>query len=200
MTRTIKCLAIAAALLVASAQAFAYQQQSSAAPSTTPSTTTTAKKKTVSKKHHSRREPTQKAPTPARISEIQSALARNGYYQGQPNGKWDSNTVSAMQKFQSGNGLEPSGKLNALSLQKLGLGSSVAGVSAPKPVQPAGRKPSASPTSSTAPPSAPQCPPPPARLRPQQNPRSADSPFSSIHAVWKKSPTANGKCCSTLII
>ena len=156
MTRTIRCLAIAAALLVASAQAFAYQQQSASSSSAAPSTTTTAKKKTVSKKHHSRREPTQKAPTPARISEIQSALARNGYYQGQPNGKWDSNTVSAMQKFQSGNGLEPSGKLNALSLQKLGLGSSVAGVSAPKPIQPAGSKPPASPTSSTDPASAPQ--------------------------------------------
>src|ERR1700689_3798760 len=157
MKRTIKCLAIAPALLVASAQAFAYQQQSassSSSPASAPSTT--AKKKTVSKKHHSKREPTQKAPTAARISEIQSALARNGYYQGQPNGKWDSNTVSAMQKFQSGNGLEPSGKLNALSLQKLGLGSSVAGVSAPKPIQPAGSKPPASPTSSTAPASAPQ--------------------------------------------
>jgi peptidoglycan hydrolase-like protein with peptidoglycan-binding domain len=157
MTRTIKCLAIAAALLVASPQAFAYQQQSASSSSSSASApSTAAKKKTVSKKHHSKREPTQKAPTPARISEIQSALARNGYYQGQPNGKWDSNTVSAMQKFQSGNGLEPSGKLNALSLQKLGLGSSVAGVSAPKPIQPAGSKPPASPTSSTDPASAPQ--------------------------------------------
>jgi len=156
MTRTIKCLAIAAALLVASAQAFAYQQQSASSSSAAPSTTTTAKKKTVSKKHHSRREPTQKAPTPARISEIQSALARNGYYQGQPNGKWDSNTVSAMQKFQSGNGLEPSGKLNALSLQKLGLGSSVAGVSAPKPVQPITTKPPASSPSTAAPAPAPE--------------------------------------------
>src|ERR1700685_1706963 len=156
MTRTIKCLAIAAALLVASAQAFAYQQQSASSSSAAPSTTTTAKKKTVSKKHHSRREPTQKAPTPARISEIQSALARNGYYQGQPNGKWDSNTVAAMQKFQSGNGLEASGKLNALSLQKLGLGSSIAGVGAPKPVQPPSSKPAASTPSSTAPASAPQ--------------------------------------------
>ena len=172
MTRTIKCLAIAAALLVASAQAFAYQQQS-ASSSSAPSTT--AKKKTVSKKHHSRREPTQKAPTPARISEIQSALARNGYYQGQPNGKWDSNTVSAMQKFQSGNGLEPSGKLNALSLQKLGLGSSVAGVSAPKPVQPAGSKPPASPTSSTAPASAPQSPNSGAALSPASSSASAST-------------------------
>ena len=175
MTRTIKCLAIAAALLVASAQAFAYQQQSASSSSAAPSTTTTAKKKTVSKKHHSRREPTQKAPTPAPISEIQSALARNGYYQGQPNGKWDSNTVSAMQKFQSGNGLEPSGKLNALSLQKLGLGSSVAGVSAPKPVQPAGSKPPASPTSSTAPASAPQSPNSAAALSPASSSASAST-------------------------
>jgi peptidoglycan hydrolase-like protein with peptidoglycan-binding domain len=156
MKRTIKYLAIAAVLLGASAPAFAHPQQSTSSSS---GSSAAAKKKTSSKKHHSKRQSTQKAPTPARISEIQSALARNGYYQGEPNGKWDSNTVSAMQKFQSSNGLEPSGKLNALSLQKLGLGSSVAGVSAPKPVQPATAKPpaSSSPTAapvSSAPPSA----------------------------------------------
>ena len=179
MTRTIRCLAIAAALLVASVQAFAYQQQSASSSSSSASApSTAAKKKTVSKKHRSKREPTQKAPTPARISEIQSALARNGYYQGQPNGKWDSNTVSAMQKFQSGNGLEPSGKLNALSLQKLGLGSSVAGVSAPKPIQPAGSKPPASPTSSTAPASAPQ----------SANSAAASSPASSSASASTKPP------------
>jgi hypothetical protein len=61
-----------------------------------------------------------------------------------------------MQKFQSGNGLEPSGKLNALSLQKLGLGSSVAGVSAPKPVQPITTKPPASSPSTAAPAPAPE--------------------------------------------
>jgi hypothetical protein len=96
------------------------------------------KKKSSSKKsRHSRREPTQKAPTPERISEIQSSLARGGYYQGDPNGKWDANTVAAMQKFQSANGLDPSGKLDATSLQKLGLGSGIAGVSAPKQPMPA---------------------------------------------------------------
>jgi peptidoglycan hydrolase-like protein with peptidoglycan-binding domain len=150
MKRTIICLSIAAALLASSAAAFAYQPQSS---STSSGSTAPAKKKTSSKKHHSRREPTQKAPTPARISEIQSALARNGYYQGEPNGKWDSNTIASMQKFQSSNGLEASGKLNALSLQKLGLGSSIAGVGAPKPVQPPSSKPPASAPSSTTPPS-----------------------------------------------
>jgi peptidoglycan hydrolase-like protein with peptidoglycan-binding domain len=78
----------------------------------------------------------QKSPTPDRISEIQSSLASNGYYQGNPNGKWDASTVGAMQKFQSANGLEPTGKLDALSLQKLGLGSDIAGVSAPKQAAP----------------------------------------------------------------
>jgi len=78
----------------------------------------------------------QKAPTPDRISEIQSALARNGYYQGDPNGKWDSSTVAAMQKFQSDHGLDATGKLDALTLQKLGLGSDIAGVSAPRPITP----------------------------------------------------------------
>ena len=152
MKKPIKCLALAAALLVPSAPAFASQQQ----PASSSSASTAPKKKTVSKKHRSKRESTQRAPTPARISEIQSALERDGYYQGQPNGKWDSNTVAAMQKFQSGNGLEASGKLNALSLQKLGLGSSVAGVSAPKPVQPATSKSPASSPSSTAPVPAPR--------------------------------------------
>lgn len=103
--------------------------------SPTPQTTasSTAKKK-KSKKKHSKREPTQQAPTPDRISEIQSALARGGYYQGDPNGKWDANTIAAMEKFQSSHGIEASGKLDAPTLQKLGLGSGIAGVSAPKPV------------------------------------------------------------------
>ena len=129
-------------------------QASSSGSASAPSSATQAKKK--SKKRRARREPTQKAPTPDRIKEIQSALARGGYYQGEPNGKWDLNTAAAMQKFQSGNGLEPSGKINALSLQKLGLGSEIAGVSAPKPVAPAGTPAPAAPTPAPArPPSTP---------------------------------------------
>jgi Putative peptidoglycan binding domain len=143
MRRTAKFLALSAALLTASLPAFA-QSTSTSGSNSSSTHSTTAKKKTVSKKHHSKREATQKAPTPARLTEIQTALERRGYYQGDPNGKWDSNAVSAMQRFQSENGLESSGKINALSLQKLGLGSSIAGVSAPKPVQSQPNKPAAS--------------------------------------------------------
>ncbi len=106
-------------------------------PQTSTSTSSTPSKPVShKKKHHSKREPTQKAPTADRISEIQSALARGGYYQGDPNGKWDSNTVAAVQKFQSAKGIEANGKLDAPTLQKLGLGSGIAGVSAPKPAAP----------------------------------------------------------------
>jgi peptidoglycan hydrolase-like protein with peptidoglycan-binding domain len=127
-----------------------------AAPQQATSSTTASTKKKSSKKHHaSKREPTQKAPTPERISEIQSALAHSGYYQGSPNGKWDSNTVAAMQKFQSDNGLSNSGKIDAPSLQKLGLGSGTAGVDAPKPVAPKPTTPaSASSATNATPPAA----------------------------------------------
>ena len=139
MSAKMKWLAVAAVLIFSSVSVSDAlgSSHNSSQTSSSPSASSASKKKVTSKKHHSKREATQKAPTPARISEIQGALARGGYYQGNPNGKWDSNSIAAMQKFQSANGLDATGKLNALSLQKLGLGSSIAGVSAPKPKQPA---------------------------------------------------------------
>jgi len=76
----------------------------------------------------------QMAPTPERISEIQQALAKNGAFAGEPSGKWDDSTADAMRKFQAAHGLNPSGKLDALTLNQLGLGSSTAGVARPTPV------------------------------------------------------------------
>lgn len=84
----------------------------------------------------------QKAPTPDRIAEIQRALARDGSFKGNPTGKWDGTTVAAMQRFQSAHGLKPTGKLDALTLQKLGLGSEISGVAPPQPTAPAATAPS----------------------------------------------------------
>jgi peptidoglycan hydrolase-like protein with peptidoglycan-binding domain len=81
----------------------------------------------------SRRERGQKAPTPDRISEIQKALAKDGSFTGTPNGKWDASTIEATRKFQEAHGLNPTGKLDAKTLQQLGLGSSTAGVAPPMP-------------------------------------------------------------------
>jgi len=75
----------------------------------------------------------QKAPTGDRITEIQQALAKDGSYSGTPNGKWDDGTVAAMKKYQEAHGLNPSGKLDARTLQQLGLGSHTAGVAPPMP-------------------------------------------------------------------
>lgn len=81
----------------------------------------------------SRRERGQKAPTPDRISEIQQALAKDGSFAGKPNGKWDAATIEATRKFQEAHGLNPTGKLDAKTLQQLGLGSHTAGVAPPLP-------------------------------------------------------------------
>ena len=88
---------------------------------------------TKSTKRTTRRERGQKAPAPERISEIQTALAKDGSFGGKPNGKWDPSTVDAMKKFQEAHGLNPSGKLDAKTLQKLGLGSQTAGLAPPMP-------------------------------------------------------------------
>lgn len=80
-----------------------------------------------------RRQPGQKAPAAARVTEIQTALAKDGSYAGIPTGKWDEGTTAAMRKFQSTHGLNATGRLDAPTLQRLGLGSQTAGMAAPTP-------------------------------------------------------------------
>jgi len=102
-------------------------------PASKTSSSTTSGKTTGKKgKKSSRRQPGQKAPSTDRISEIQTALVKNGSYSGTPTGKWDDSTVSAIKKYQAGHGLNPTGRLDAPTLQKLGLGSTTAGVAAPQ--------------------------------------------------------------------
>jgi peptidoglycan hydrolase-like protein with peptidoglycan-binding domain len=100
-----------------------------------PAASSSAKKsrKKKSSRKLSRWERGQKVPTPDRITEIQRALAKEGSFTGTPNGKWDDSTVDAMKRFQDAHGLNPSGKLDAKTLQQLGLGSQTAGVAAPLP-------------------------------------------------------------------
>lgn len=102
---------------------------SSRALSTTPARKTSGK----SSKRSSRKQPGQKAPTADRVIEIQTALAKDGSFQGSPSGKWDDDTAVAMRKFQAAHGLSANGKLDAPTLQRLGLGSQTAGVAAPTP-------------------------------------------------------------------
>jgi len=140
----------------------------SARPQSSTSSDSSAVKKTSNRKKHRRHhEPKQMAPTPDRISEIQSALARDGYYKGDPNGKWDSATVGAMEKFQADHGLDSTGKIDALTLQKLGLGSDIAGVDAPRAPAPATDR-------STQPPATPK----PESPKPAGTPGTTPSPVT----------------------
>lgn len=72
-------------------------------------------------------------PTAERIREIQQALIRAGYLASAPTGKWDTSTVQAMRRFQKAHGHSETGKPDALSLIKLGLGPETAGKAAPRP-------------------------------------------------------------------
>jgi peptidoglycan hydrolase-like protein with peptidoglycan-binding domain len=97
------------------------------------STSTTAKKKKKSTSSKKSKVKGQAAPTPDRIKEIQTALQKDGSYEGEPTGKWDAATTEAMKKYQDKIGVSPTGKIDAVSLNKLGLGSGTAGKGAPVP-------------------------------------------------------------------
>ena len=60
---------------------------------------------------------------PERVQEIQQALIREGYLQGDANGQWDAPTREAMLRYQTMNGFPATGLPEAKSLMKLGRGS-----------------------------------------------------------------------------
>jgi peptidoglycan hydrolase-like protein with peptidoglycan-binding domain len=123
-------LLVAAGMGVTGAVAKGQGTNSSKSPSAKPGS---KPHHTKSTKKTTRQVRGQKAPAPERISEIQTALARDGSFDGKPTGKWDASTVDAMRRFQEAHSLNPSGKLDAKTLQKLGLGSQTAGLAPPMP-------------------------------------------------------------------
>jgi len=132
MTRKTWLSILGAVLLVSAAPAVSTAGSPAAQSST-------KKKKNVSSKSKGKKKATPKvkgqtAPTPDRIREIQTALNREGALSSEPTGKWDDTTTNAMRKFQEDHGLNPTGKIDAGTLNKLGLGSDTAGKGAPTPV------------------------------------------------------------------
>jgi hypothetical protein len=102
-------------------------------------TSATGGKSSPAKAAASKKKPTrrrrargQQAPSADRIKEIQQALGREGHYEGTPSGKWNSASTAALKSYQQANELNATGKLDARTLQKLGLGSEVAGLAPPR--------------------------------------------------------------------
>jgi len=102
---------------------------STAHPKTSKSTRTSAKSsshKTAAKGKKSRKTVAKKRGQQnidsARAREIQEALIRDGYMQGEASGTWDQSSQKAMEKFQADNGWQSKVVPDSRALIKLGLG------------------------------------------------------------------------------
>ena len=62
-----------------------------------------------------------------RVTQIQEALIREHYMNGEANGSWDTDTVSAMQKYQSDHGWQTKLMPDSRALKNLGLGPDYSG-------------------------------------------------------------------------
>ncbi len=107
-----------------------HPSSASAVKHTTSHTTSSAFRRTGSHTHSARSRPTTGQQRlarlhlqPERTQEIQQALIREGYLQGDPTGEWDARTHDAMLHYQTAHGFPATGLPEAKSLMKLGLGS-----------------------------------------------------------------------------
>ena len=91
------------------------------APKTTPKQTVAKSKQPVKKRPVAWR-PIQQQPTPERYKQIQQALVDKGYLQTPATGVWGPESMAALKRFQEEQKLEATGKLDSLSLIRLGLG------------------------------------------------------------------------------
>ena len=98
--------------------------------STTHSKTSRTKSKSTSSKSSGKRKKSrastrnhgQQNIDSARAREIQDALIRGGYMQGEASGQWDASSQHAMEKFQADNGWQTKVIPDSRALIKLGLG------------------------------------------------------------------------------
>ena len=110
MTKSIRTLAATAAL-VALTMGPALAQSSTGA-TTAASTKTEAKATTHKPMRHA-------AWTKDQIKEAQEALAKGGYYKGQPTGNWNKATAAALRAWQKANKMPATGRLSDEILEKL---------------------------------------------------------------------------------
>ena len=85
---------------------------------------TSSKTKKKSSRSKSGKKRGQQAIDGTRATQIQTALIREHYLQGEPSGKWDATTQAAMQKYQADHGWQSKTTPDSRALIKLGLGPS----------------------------------------------------------------------------
>ena len=128
MTLLLPCL-----LLAAEGKSAPSKKSSSGSQKKTSARTSSAKKPAPSKAPSKRRvapkarrvaraPAEQTLPTKDRYAEIQTALSNVGFYSGPADGNWNAESTKALAQFQQAQGLEPTGKIDALTLIRLDLG------------------------------------------------------------------------------
>jgi peptidoglycan hydrolase-like protein with peptidoglycan-binding domain len=120
------CLALMSPAWAQTGKSTATKKSSSTKKSV--ATKQTAAKKKASKGRRSRRTARttwrnrQKAPMPERYRAIEQSLIDKGYLKEPADGVWGQASVEALWRFQREHDLEPTGKIDSLSLIALGLG------------------------------------------------------------------------------
>ena len=61
-------------------------------------------------------------PTPERYKEIQQALVERGFMSSEPTGVWGTDSAQALKNFQQNQKIQPTGKLDSMTIIALGLG------------------------------------------------------------------------------
>jgi hypothetical protein len=96
-------------------------------PSNTAHATSKRSSSHTTKSSHSKKPPKkrgQQGIDATRAREIQTALIREHYMQGEPSGSWDATTQAAMQRYQADQGWQSKTTPDSRALIKLGLGPS----------------------------------------------------------------------------
>ncbi len=99
-------------------------QHTSTPTSAHTSTHASAQKSKSSRAKRTAKKRGQQAIDSARAREIQQALIREHYLQGEPTGTWDASAQAAMQRYQADHGWQSKTTPDARALIKLGLGPS----------------------------------------------------------------------------
>ena len=115
-----------AVLVIGAEFAPAQTGSGSSKSSKTASSRSSKSSKKGSSKHRSRKgawkRKGQQKIDPARARQIQEALIRENYLQGEPTGAWDTRTEQAMLRYQADNGWQSKVTPDSRALIKLGLG------------------------------------------------------------------------------
>jgi len=132
MLNHLRILWVVAFLLLPCLPAVAQQKPASQSSSATspkppaPKSTTTPKATAPARRRPVRRSAAAPArqlrPANERYAEIQQAMANAGYFSEPANGVWGDSSVKALQEFQGAQALPPTGKIDAPTLIRLGLG------------------------------------------------------------------------------